>query len=151
MAKYWGGSNLAKHGPALAQHHAHHAIHEGARSGAIQKTDELVTLLKQGEIEAAKMAADDLIEYWQTRVIAHADTEESGFYQEMVKEKPELKEAVIQLARDHEILRILLRDIQQLIQEQGITSDVMMKFHALIAVNEIHSREEEKTLFDDVR
>src|SRR5690606_6247001 len=58
VAKYWGGSNLAKHGPALAQHHAHHAIHEGARSGAIQKTDELVTLLKQGEIEAAKMAAD---------------------------------------------------------------------------------------------
>ncbi|MCR2821854.1 hemerythrin domain-containing protein [Lederbergia panacisoli] len=138
---------MAKYGPSLGQKHAHHAIHEGALTGAIQKTEDLLRYLKQGEAEAAKLTADDLIDYWETRIIAHADSEESGFYQEMVEQNPELKEAVIGLKRDHDILRMILQDIRVILKEEGITREVMMKFDSLITVNELHSREEERTLF----
>ena len=56
--------------------------------------------LQQGELETAILAADDLIDYWKTRVISHADAEESGFYVEVVKENPDLRNAVTMLTRD---------------------------------------------------
>jgi len=140
---------MAKYGPSLGQKHAHHAIHEGALTGAIQKTEDLFGFLIKGEAEAAKLAADDLVDYWETRIIAHADSEESGFYQEKAEQYPELKEAVIGLKRDHDILRMILQDIRLILNEKGITHEVMMKFDSLIIVIELHSREEERTLFEE--
>ncbi|WP_419962006.1 hypothetical protein [Psychrobacillus sp. BM2] len=64
---------MTKPGPALKQLHSHHAIHEGGLSGAIQKTNNFLELLKSRELEAANLAADDLLDYWETRVISHAD------------------------------------------------------------------------------
>lgn len=61
--------------PALRQLQAHRAIHEGGLSGAIGKTEDMMDLLRKGEIEVARQAADDLIDYWKTRVISHADAE----------------------------------------------------------------------------
>ncbi|RSK34364.1 hypothetical protein [Bhargavaea beijingensis] len=136
-------------GPALKQLHAHHAIHQGALTGAIQKTDEVKRLIKAGEDEVAKMAADHLLEYWETRIIAHADAEEDGFYQEMVDLHPELERAVIHLTRDHDLLRTIAKDIRQMLSEQGLTRDVMQQFEALIVVNGIHSRDEERMLLDE--
>lgn len=134
-------------GPALRQLHAHRAIHEGGLSGAVMKTNELIGYLRKGEKEIAEEAADDLIDYWKTRVISHADAEESGFYLEVTKERPELKEAVTMLTRDHDLLRIIVADIEALRTEEGLSPDVIQKFQALIVVNEIHSREEERMLF----
>ncbi|WP_213421819.1 hypothetical protein [Bhargavaea massiliensis] len=136
-------------GPALKQLHAHHAIHQGALTGAIQKTDEVKRLLKAGEDEVAKMAADHLLDYWETRIIAHADAEEDGFYQEMVGLHPELERAVVQLTRDHDLLRTIVKDIRKMLSEQGLTRDVIQQFEALIVVNDIHSRDEERMLLDE--
>ncbi|MCM3087640.1 hypothetical protein [Bhargavaea ginsengi] len=136
-------------GPALKQLHAHHAIHQGALTGAIQKTDEVKRLLKAGEGEVAKMAADHLLEYWETRIIAHADAEEDGFYQEMVGLHPELERAVIQLTRDHDLMRTMAKDIKRMLAEDGLTPDVMQQFEALIVVDDIHSRDEERMLLDE--
>lgn len=72
-------------GPALSQLHSHRAIHEGGLSGAIQKTDHFLALWQDGKLEEANHAADVLLDYWETRVISHADAEESGFYEEKVK------------------------------------------------------------------
>ncbi|SDE85229.1 hypothetical protein SAMN04488126_1254 [Bhargavaea beijingensis] len=136
-------------GPALKQLHAHHAIHQGALTGAIQKTDEVKRLLKAGEDEVAKMAADHLLEYWETRIIAHADAEEDGFYQEMVGLHPELEPAVTQLTRDHDLLRTIATDIKKMLSNHGLTQDVIQQFEALIVVNDIHSRDEERMLLDE--
>ncbi|MEK3977648.1 hemerythrin domain-containing protein [Psychrobacillus sp. FSL K6-2836] len=138
---------MTKPGPALKQLHSHHAIHEGGLSGAIQKTNNFLELLKSRELEAANLAADDLLDYWETRVISHADAEESGFYQEKVEENPALRDVVIKLERDHDLLRIIAKDIKEIRSEHGLNEAVIQRFYALLTVNEIHSRDEERLLF----
>jgi hypothetical protein len=134
-------------GPSLRQLHAHHAIHEGGLSGAIDKTEEVEELLEMKEYEVARQAADHLIEYWETRILSHAEAEEEGFYQEKEAGNPELATDIVKLTRDHELLRIIVGDIKSRIAEEGVTADIMHQFHALIVVNAIHSREEERLLF----
>jgi len=136
-------------GPALRQHHAHHAIHEGALSGAIDKTEELEILIQEGKSEEARLAADQLLGYWVTRVLSHADAEEEGFYEEMAGENPDLRLAVVKLTRDHDILRMIVADIVNDLPKDGPTADVMRLFYSLITINAIHSREEERLLFEE--
>lgn len=138
---------MTKPGPALKHLHSHHAIHEGGLSGAIQKTNNFLELLRSHELEAANLAADDLLDYWETRVISHADAEESGFYQEKVEENPALRNVVIKLERDHDLLRIISKDIKEIRNEHGLNEAVIQRFYALLTVNEIHSRDEERLLF----
>lgn len=135
-------------GPALRQLHSHKAIHEGGLSGAIMKTDDLLEYVEQGETEMVGQACDHLLDYWKTRVISHADAEEEGFYKQMVEEKPELERDIIQLTRDHDLMRILVADIEALREEDpAVTPEILQKFQGLIVVNELHSREEERLLF----
>lgn len=136
-------------GPSLRQLHAHHAIHQGALSGALTKTEEVEDLLRAKEFEVARQAADHLLEFWETRIISHADAEEEGFYQEMIQQNSELEKPVADLTRDHDILRIIAADIKQLLIEEGLSYEVMKQFHALLVVNAIHSREEERMLLQE--
>ncbi|KAF6600581.1 hypothetical protein H6F38_33605, partial [Paenibacillus sp. EKM208P] len=48
-------------GPSLRQLHAHHAIHQGGLSGALDKTREVEELLEAKEFKVARQAADHLI------------------------------------------------------------------------------------------
>ncbi|WP_310829622.1 hypothetical protein [Paenibacillus pedocola] len=136
-------------GPSLRQLHAHHAIHQGGLSGAVAKTEEVEELLEAREFEVARQAADHLIEYWETRILSHADAEEDGFYQEMAEKNPNLQDAVILLTRDHELLRIIVKDVKARLAEEGLTPEVLQQFHAMLVVNAIHSREEERLLFEE--
>lgn len=136
-------------GPALKQLHSHRAIHEGGLSGAIGKTEMLIDFLQEGDQKNAERAANDLVDYWKTRVISHADAEEDGFYQEIVTENPTMEKSVTQLTRDHDLIRIIVADIEVLRETEGISPSVLQKFYALLVVNEIHSREEERLLFTE--
>lgn len=136
-------------GPSLRQLHAHHAIHQGGLTGAVTKTQEMEDLLRAKEFEVARQAADHLVEYWETRVISHADAEEDGFYREMLEQDPSLEDAIAKLTRDHDLLRIIAEDIKKLLKEEGLTYQVMQQFHALLVVNEIHSRDEERLLLEE--
>lgn len=135
-------------GPALRQLQAHRAIHEGGLSGAISKTELLIEYLQQGDMKLADRAADELIDYWKSRVISHADAEEEGFYKDIRTENPELEEAIIQLTRDHDLIRIIVKDIEELRKTEKISPSVLQKFYALLVVNEIHSRDEERLLLE---
>ncbi|SOB99869.1 hypothetical protein SAMN05880501_102283 [Ureibacillus xyleni] len=134
-------------GPALNQLHAHRAIHDGAQSGAIEYTDLMIQIWKSEKKEDANKAATLLLDYWETRIISHADAEESGFYQKKAENNEELVDAVKSLKRDHEILRIIVKDIRDILQKDGLNDLAIQKFYALLTVNEIHSREEERLLF----
>lgn len=136
-------------GPALKQLHSHRAIHEGGLSGAAMKTEDLVELLEQGDEETAVQAVGDLIDYWKTRVISHADAEESGFYREILETKPQLEKEIIQLTRDHDLIRLIVADIEEIWKsDKQVTPEIMQKFYGLMVVNELHSREEERLLFE---
>ena len=136
-------------GPSLRQQHAHHAIHQGGLSGAVAQTDKVIELLVTNEDEAALKEAFVLIDYWETRILSHADAEEDGFYQETLERNPDLQAAVANLTRDHDLLRIIVQDVKNQLNEEGLVPEVIQQFHALLVVNAIHSREEERLIFGE--
>lgn len=136
-------------GPSLRQLHAHHSIHEGGLSGAITKTEELEEFMQAGEHVVAKYAAHHLIDYWETRIISHADAEEEigGFYDEKLNQQQELATAIIQLKRDHDLMKMILKNIKDTLATEELNDAILQQFQALIILNNLHSREEERLLF----
>lgn len=136
-------------GPSLKQLHAHHAIHAGALAGgAIAKTEELKQFMREENVDKINMAVSELLDYWESRIISHADAEEeeNGFYQEIIELKPLLKEEIVALKRDHNLLRTIAEQIKTQMEEEGFSIEILEKFQALIIVNEIHSHDEEQIL-----
>ncbi len=128
-------------GPGLTIWEAHHAIHQAA----FDETERLTRLLRQAvsaqEREVALTLAGELIEYWQTHTLQHAEAEEAGWYREIVDTQPDRQVDVTMLTRDHDLLRILLAEIQGLLTARGITSGIVERFEAMLLINAIHSRE----------
>lgn len=136
-------------GPGLTQHDAHHAIHQAAFHEAEQLTLALRQALRAGDQQQALQVAAVLIEQWQTRTLRHAEAEETGWYRDLLAERPELQHDVIALTRDHDLLRILLAEIQGILAARGIVSGVVERFEAMLLLNGIHSRSEEQRLLGE--
>src|SRR5699024_8599197 len=92
-------------GPALRQLAAHRSIHEAAHGQVKDMTASLRLLYEKGRDVEAREAEKVILEHWRDHIIAHADSEEEGLYLDVRKERPELSETVIQLMRDHDLLR----------------------------------------------
>lgn len=133
-------------GPGLNQRDAHHAIHQAAFHDAERLTLLLRQALRAGDQQQALQIAAVLIEQWQTRTLRHAEAEETGWYRDLVAERPELHDDVIALTRDHDLLRILLAEIQGILSVRGIAAGVVERFEAMLLLNGIHSRTEEQRL-----
>jgi len=133
-------------GPSLRQLDAHRSIHDGAFIEAKHLTDLLEKLYEEKKNDALQEVADALVEHWEMRIIAHAQSEEEGFYKEKLEGEPQLVETIAMLKRDHDLLRMLVAEIKQRMQTE-INRDVLDRFRALLFINEIHSREEERLLF----
>ncbi|WP_308193170.1 hemerythrin domain-containing protein [Paenibacillus timonensis] len=95
----------------------------------------------------ADQATAELLEYWESRILSHADAEEDGFYQEVAEKNPNLEETVLQLKRDHELMRIMVKNVHQMRETGGFSKDILHKLYALLEINAIHSQEEERLLF----
>ncbi|KIL51235.1 hypothetical protein KP77_07470 [Jeotgalibacillus alimentarius] len=136
-------------GPSLKQLHAHHAIHSGGLAGAVQMTMGLKEAISdQAPKEEIRSQMKALLDYWKNRIISHADAEEEdhGFYAECVEKNPDLKDAVIKLTRDHDLMRQIAADIEPALEGDFDTLEVLTQFEALTVINEHHSRDEEKFL-----
>ncbi len=134
-------------GPGLNQRDAHHVIHQAAFYEAERLTLLLRRSLRTGDEQRALQVATVLIEHWQTHTLRHAEAEETGWYREILAAQPELQADVIALTRDHELLRTLLAEVQRILSARGIASGVVERFEAMLLLNSIHSREEERRLF----
>ncbi|MCE4956516.1 hypothetical protein [Macrococcoides caseolyticum] len=138
-------------GPSLRQLHAHKQIHDTGLSLAVNMTDELIRTYKNGTEEDVIQEVIALVDFFQSRVLSHADAEEEadGFYTETVKENPELYDKVQQLTRDHDIMRQIVEKIKTQMEQEGFSTQIIDYFRSLIIVNEIHSRDEELFLLQD--
>ena len=129
---------------------SHTAIHHGAYVEARDLTEVTDKLFYEGRGEDCLKAAEALVEYWETRVIAHADTEDESFYKELLEKKPELQKDLHMLSRDHDLFRIIIGNIKdQLETENKVTKEILNQFQALLVIKEIHNQGEESTLFND--
>ncbi|WML44411.1 hemerythrin domain-containing protein [Neobacillus sp. PS3-40] len=133
-------------GPALRNKDSHTSIHEAAIHEAQELTDLLDHLLKDEKDSQALEVAYILVEHWETRTLTHAESEEEGLYSELVTKSPELKETIIALSRDHQLLRLLMGEIKHLLASARVNQDVMKRFHAMIIVDLLHNQDEMKLL-----
>ncbi|HLR61688.1 MAG TPA: hemerythrin domain-containing protein [Lentibacillus sp.] len=133
-------------GPALRKTESHASIHEAALQEARELTNILGNLLKGRETDNALETAYIIVEHWETRTLAHADAEERSLYKEIAETSPELKDNVVALTRDHNLMRNIVNDIKEMLERHGVGYDVLQRFQALILVDELHNLEEEKIL-----
>lgn len=135
-------------GPSLRQLHAHKQIHDTGLSLAVNMTDELIRTYKNGTKEEVIQEVIALVDFFDSRVISHADAEEEtdGFYTEAENNNPELHDKVQQLTRDHDIMRQVVAKIKTQMENEGFSTQIIDYFRSLIIVNEIHSRDEEAFL-----
>lgn len=131
-------------GPGLKKVDSHAAIHEAALNEARELTDLMAKLIHQRQMDKALETAYITVEQWESRTLAHADSEEAGLYQELSSESSEDKENVTRLTRDHDLLRRLVREIKQALADEVINHNVLQKFYALIHVDTIHNEDEEE-------
>lgn len=137
-------------GPALRQLASHRAIHDGAYGEAKELTDVLAQLYEEEREEDCLNAAKALADYMEERLISHADAEEEGLYLDIMNEHPELEKEIHMLTRDHDIERIILKNIKKQLEDvTSVSKDLIHEFYALLVVNEIHSRSEESMLLED--
>ncbi|UOF91858.1 hemerythrin domain-containing protein [Fodinisporobacter ferrooxydans] len=133
-------------GPALKQLHAHHAIHQGTFTEAEEIMEIIRQLCLQGSTDRALELSHILMEHWETRTLAHAEAEEEGFYLEKIQENPELTTLITKFKRDHELVKILVNETKELLQQREINQAILTRLEAILAIVEIHSREEEMYL-----
>lgn len=136
-------------GPALKQLYSHHSIHLGIYNEAEEIMSFIRQLCSEGATEKALELAHILIEHWETRTLAHAEVEEEGFYLEKIQENPELAETITKLKRDHELVKIVVNDIKEILQQEGVSQAALNRFEAIFVIVEIHSREEEMYLLSN--
>ena len=133
-------------GPALKTRDGHHAIHETAFLEAEELTVELRRRVITRDEKVGMEIISMLMEHWQRRILCHATEEEEGLYQDIGNRWPQSTTLIVTLIRDHELLRILVMEIQTLLNTRGWTAGIVERFEALLLINAIHSRHEEEQL-----
>ncbi len=138
-------------GPSLQKLDAHRAIHEAAFHEAKELTELLQKLFDERKETLCLGVAEALIESWEQRTLAHAESEEESFYDQKSRENNgELAEMIAMLKRDHHILRTIVHDAKKLLERhKKVTGTIIHHFQALLVVVQIHSRDEEKYLLHD--
>lgn len=131
-------------GPALKKVDSHAAIHEAALNEARELTDMISRFFEHGKADKALEIAYVTVEHWESRTLAHADSEEAGLYKELAEDLPEGKKAVVTLTHDHDLLRRLVAQIKENLANDHIDHEVLQKFYALIQVDQIHNEDEEQ-------
>lgn len=133
-------------GPALRKVDSHSLIHQAAIGEARELTDILERFVEQHEMERALEVAYITLEHWESRTLQHAQSEEEGLYKEIAESHSKLRDHVIALTRDHQLMRQLATEIKELLGSEGVTKKVMQRFTALILVDEMHNRDEESMI-----
>lgn len=101
-------------------------------------------------MDKAEEIAYITVEHWEGRTLQHAASEEEGLYIEAVGIKPELKNVIISLIRDHQLMREIVAEIKELLVQGKVGGELLARFQALIVVDELHNRDEMNMLEKEV-
>ncbi|GJM72478.1 hypothetical protein HMSSN036_46940 [Paenibacillus macerans] len=131
-------------GPSLRRADSHGLIHEAALEEAGELAELLERSLLRGERDKALDIAWIAVEHWESRTLQHAQSEEEGLYLEAVELKPQLRDVIIALTRDHNLMRELVAEIKARLERGEMDEQVLQRFQALILIDQIHNRDEEE-------
>jgi hypothetical protein len=129
-------------GPSLKKQGAHSSIHEAALNEAKELRNLFHKCLKEGETERSFQVAEIAVEHWESRTLNHAEAEEEGLYKEMVEENPDFQPLVIQLTRDHDLMRRMVGQMKELLLINEIDERILSLMDSLYIVDSIHNSDE---------
>ncbi|MCQ6280584.1 hemerythrin domain-containing protein [Bacillus sp. EB600] len=129
-------------GPSLKKQDAHSSIHEAALNEAKELRDLFQKYLEEKEKERTIQVAEIAIEHWESRTLKHAEAEEEGLYRELVEENPNLGQLVIQLTRDHDLMRRMVSEMKNLLIKNEIDERMLSLLDSLLVVDSIHNEDE---------
>ncbi|MBB6446372.1 hemerythrin domain-containing protein [Bacillus benzoevorans] len=129
-------------GPSLKKQDAHSSIHEAALNEAIELREILKKCLENKESEKATQVAQIIIEHWESRTLKHAESEEDGLYKELVQEDPNVTKLVNQLTRDHDLMRRIVGEMNELLIKNEMNERMLSLLDALIVIDSIHNEDE---------
>ena len=138
-------------GPSLLDRHAHHDIHDAARAEMELGTQILFESAGGEDAATALRLARELALGWRLRVLAHADAEEQDLFPQVQKLLPGLSDQVVAAMRDHELMRLLLGEVEQELDREGrVTQGVLERLQALLQIQRLHSLFEEETFLPEL-
>lgn len=129
-------------GPSLKKVDSHSLIHEATLNEARELRELYQHCLVKGKNEKALQVAEITLEHWETRTLKHAESEEEGLYKEMVEEHPELHDTVVELTRDHDLMRNVVEQMKGFLTEKKVSEEFIRLMDALIIIDEIHNEDE---------
>lgn len=135
-------------GPSLKKQESHSSIHEATLNEVKEIKEIFQKCLDDGEKEKALQVAEIIIELLESRVLKHAEAEEEGLYKEIVEERPELEKMVIQLTRDHDLMRRIVENMKESLQIQIADYRMITLLESLIIIDEIHNEDEMNKLLE---
>src|SRR5690625_730236 len=122
-----------KSGPALRQLAAHRSIHDAGQAQARELMEMTIQLFKEEREEDCLKTTKVLLEHWEDKIIAHADAEDEGFYQELVDEGKIPKKDLYMLMRDHDLFRQIVKHIKEKINEKNeVTQENIYELYSLL-------------------
>ncbi|HDR7950959.1 TPA: hemerythrin domain-containing protein [Bacillus toyonensis] len=136
-------------GPSLRKRDAHSSIHEAALNEARELRELFGEFLHSNQKEKAIQVAEITIEHWESRTLKHAESEEEGLYKEIVEENNEMEKTVIQLTRDHDLMRRIVGEMKELLQTKEPDERITMLIDSLIIIDEIHNEDEMNCLLSN--
>jgi hypothetical protein len=129
-------------GPSLRKVDAHTSIHEASLNEAKELNELFQMCLKENQAKKAFRIAEVIIEHWETRTLRHAEAEEEGLYLEMVEGNPELQNLVIQLTRDHDLMRTIVERMKKLQANNEISEEMIKLQESIVIIDSIHNEDE---------
>jgi Hemerythrin HHE cation binding domain len=128
-------------GPSLNKQDAHSSIHEAALNEARDLRDLFRNCIEKDK-EKALQVAEITIEHWELRTLQHAEAEEKGLYKDLVEENPALSDTVIQLTRDHDLMRRVVGKMKEMLLSDEANEQMLKLIDSLIIIDEIHNEDE---------
>lgn len=135
-------------GPSLRKRDAHSSIHEAALNEALELRELFQRCLEDNETEKALQVIEVAIEHWESRTLKHAEAEEEGLYKDIVDENPDMISTVIQLTRDHDLMRRIVETLKNRLQSQKPDQQMVTLLDSLVIIDEIHNADEMNKLLN---
>jgi len=129
-------------GPSLRKKDAHSSIHEAALNEAIELRTLFQKCLEDGDKEKALQVIEVTIEHWESRTLKHAEAEEEGLYKDIVEANPDMLTTVIQLTRDHDLMRRIVDNLKNLLQSDEPNQRMITLLDSLVIIDQIHNDDE---------
>jgi len=136
-------------GPSLRKKDAHSSIHEAALNEAIELRMLFQKCLEDGDKDKALQVIEVTIEHWESRTLKHAEAEEDGLYKDIIEANPDMVTTVIQLTRDHDLMRRIVDNLKNLLQTDEPNQRMISLLDSLVIIDQIHNDDEMNKLLVD--